>query len=178
MLHRLDRGRNAGAPLERGNSAHTAPIPGAVPPEPRTGRRNVPASDTGADGGSRAHGGGVLPQVRTSITSYRYVGAYSYRTARRALCHEPFSANSQRTVGSMRCPETTKLGTNNPVGNGLLRHEELSIKTTHGDRPSPSEVWMVIDENPDSINEGAFFDARGGPSMDTRKSRLGRALSG
>ncbi len=49
---------------------------------------------------------------------------------------------------------------NKTPGDGLLQCEKLFIKTTDVDRPSPSELWMFIDENPDSINDGAFFNAQ------------------
>jgi len=49
---------------------------------------------------------------------------------------------------------------NKTASDGLLNCEKLFIKTTDVDRPSPSELWMFLDENPDSINDGAFFNSQ------------------
>jgi len=49
---------------------------------------------------------------------------------------------------------------NKTPGDGLLNCEKLFIKTTDVDRPSPSELWMFLDENPDSLNDGAFFNSQ------------------
>ncbi len=51
-------------------------------------------------------------------------------------------------------------GGNKTAGDGLLNAEKLFIKTTDVDRPAPSDLWMFIDENPDSINDGAFFNSQ------------------
>lgn len=49
---------------------------------------------------------------------------------------------------------------NKTASDGLLQCEKLFIKFTDVDRPSPSLLWMYLDENPDSINDGAFFNAQ------------------
>ncbi len=49
---------------------------------------------------------------------------------------------------------------NKTAGDGLLQCEKLFIRTTDVTRPAPSELWMFLDENPDSINDGAFFNAQ------------------
>jgi prepilin-type N-terminal cleavage/methylation domain-containing protein/prepilin-type processing-associated H-X9-DG protein len=49
---------------------------------------------------------------------------------------------------------------NKSAGDGLLGCEKLFIKTTDVDRPAPAELWMFLDENPDSINDGAFFNSQ------------------
>jgi prepilin-type N-terminal cleavage/methylation domain-containing protein/prepilin-type processing-associated H-X9-DG protein len=49
---------------------------------------------------------------------------------------------------------------NKTPGDGLLNVEKLFIKFSDVTRPAPSELWMFIDENPDSINDGAFFNSQ------------------
>lgn len=49
---------------------------------------------------------------------------------------------------------------NKAPGDGLLQCEKLFIKTSDVGTPSPSMLWMFVDENPDSINDGAFFNAQ------------------
>jgi prepilin-type N-terminal cleavage/methylation domain-containing protein len=49
---------------------------------------------------------------------------------------------------------------NKTASDGLLSCEKLFIKTTDVSRPAPSELWMFLDENPDSINDGAFFNSQ------------------
>jgi prepilin-type N-terminal cleavage/methylation domain-containing protein/prepilin-type processing-associated H-X9-DG protein len=49
---------------------------------------------------------------------------------------------------------------NKTAADGLLQCEKLFIKTSDVARPAPSELWMFVDENPDSINDGAFFNAQ------------------
>lgn len=49
---------------------------------------------------------------------------------------------------------------NKSATDGLLQCEKLFIKLSDVIRPAPSQLWMFIDENPDSINDGAFFNAQ------------------
>jgi len=49
---------------------------------------------------------------------------------------------------------------NKSASDGLLQCEKLFIKASDVTRPAPSELWMFVDENPDSINDGAFFNAQ------------------
>ncbi len=57
---------------------------------------------------------------------------------------------------------------NGAVGRGnkaatddLLRCEKVFEKTSDVSDPGPSKLWIFVDEHPDSINDGAFFNAQG-----------------
>jgi prepilin-type N-terminal cleavage/methylation domain-containing protein/prepilin-type processing-associated H-X9-DG protein len=43
---------------------------------------------------------------------------------------------------------------------GLLQCERIFEKTSDVINPSPSKLWFFVDEHPDSINDGAFFNAQ------------------
>ncbi len=43
---------------------------------------------------------------------------------------------------------------------GLLNCEKIFEKTTDVNRPTPANLWVFVDEHPDSINDGAFFNAQ------------------
>jgi prepilin-type N-terminal cleavage/methylation domain-containing protein len=49
---------------------------------------------------------------------------------------------------------------NKTASDGLLQCEKLFLKMSDVVRPAPAMLWMFIDENPDSINDGAFFNAQ------------------
>jgi prepilin-type N-terminal cleavage/methylation domain-containing protein/prepilin-type processing-associated H-X9-DG protein len=51
---------------------------------------------------------------------------------------------------------------NKAATDDLLGCEKLFIKMSDVVRPAPSQLWMFLDENPDSINDGAFFNAQSG----------------
>jgi prepilin-type processing-associated H-X9-DG protein len=44
---------------------------------------------------------------------------------------------------------------------GLLQCEKLFIKASDVTDPTPSRLWVLLDEHPDSINDGCFFNAQG-----------------
>ena len=46
---------------------------------------------------------------------------------------------------------------------GLLQCEKIFAKTTDVNRPTPAGLWVFVDEHPDSINDGAFFNAQRNP---------------
>jgi prepilin-type N-terminal cleavage/methylation domain-containing protein len=53
------------------------------------------------------------------------------------------------------------VGKGNKVNtDGLLNCEKIFEKTTDVLRPSPANLWVFVDEHPDSINDGAFFNAQ------------------
>ena len=53
------------------------------------------------------------------------------------------------------------VGRGNKVAtDGLLNCEKVFEKTTDVNRPAPSNLWVFVDEHPDSINDGAFFNAQ------------------
>jgi prepilin-type N-terminal cleavage/methylation domain-containing protein/prepilin-type processing-associated H-X9-DG protein len=43
---------------------------------------------------------------------------------------------------------------------GLLQCEKIFEKTTDVNRPTPANLWVFVDEHPDSINDGSFFNAQ------------------
>jgi prepilin-type N-terminal cleavage/methylation domain-containing protein/prepilin-type processing-associated H-X9-DG protein len=53
------------------------------------------------------------------------------------------------------------VGKGNKVAtDGLLLCERIYEKTTDVNRPAPANLWVFVDEHPDSINDGAFFNAQ------------------
>lgn len=53
------------------------------------------------------------------------------------------------------------VGKGNKVAtDGLINSERLFEKTTDVIRPAPANLWVFVDEHPDSINDGAFFNAQ------------------
>lgn len=54
------------------------------------------------------------------------------------------------------------VGRGNKVAtDGLLNCEKIFEKTTDVTRPAPANLWVFVDEHPDSINDGSFFNAQG-----------------
>jgi prepilin-type N-terminal cleavage/methylation domain-containing protein/prepilin-type processing-associated H-X9-DG protein len=49
---------------------------------------------------------------------------------------------------------------NKDATDGLLNCEKIFDKTTSVNRPSPANLWVFVDEHPDSINDGSFFNAQ------------------
>ncbi|HYT62128.1 MAG TPA: type II secretion system protein [Haliangiales bacterium] len=49
---------------------------------------------------------------------------------------------------------------NKTASDGLLQCEKVFIKTSDVSRPAPSDLWVFVDEHPDSINDGCFFNAQ------------------
>ena len=53
------------------------------------------------------------------------------------------------------------IGRGNKVAtDGLLNCEKIFEKTTDVTRPAPANLWVFVDEHPDSMNDGAFFNAQ------------------
>ncbi len=50
---------------------------------------------------------------------------------------------------------------NKTATDGLLNCEKIYVKTSDVTEPGPSQLWVFLDEHPDSINDGAFFNAQG-----------------
>jgi prepilin-type N-terminal cleavage/methylation domain-containing protein/prepilin-type processing-associated H-X9-DG protein len=44
---------------------------------------------------------------------------------------------------------------------GLLNCERIYEKTSDVTDPGPAQLWVFVDEHPDSINDGSFFNAQG-----------------
>lgn len=49
---------------------------------------------------------------------------------------------------------------NKVAANSVLNCEKVFEKTTDVNRPSPASLWVFVDEHPDSINDGALFNAQ------------------
>jgi prepilin-type N-terminal cleavage/methylation domain-containing protein/prepilin-type processing-associated H-X9-DG protein len=49
---------------------------------------------------------------------------------------------------------------NKSATDGLLQCERIFEKTSDVINPPPSQLWIFVDEHPDSINDGAFFNAQ------------------
>jgi prepilin-type processing-associated H-X9-DG protein len=49
---------------------------------------------------------------------------------------------------------------NKAATDGLLNCEKIFEKTTDVTRPAPANLWVFVDEHPDSINDGSFFNAQ------------------
>jgi prepilin-type processing-associated H-X9-DG protein len=47
-----------------------------------------------------------------------------------------------------------------PATDGLLNCEKIFEKMSDVTRPGPANLWVFLDEHPDSINDGAFFNAQ------------------
>ena len=45
----------------------------------------------------------------------------------------------------------------------LLNCEKVFAKTTDVSRPTPADLWVFVDEHPDSINDGCAFNAQRNP---------------
>jgi prepilin-type N-terminal cleavage/methylation domain-containing protein/prepilin-type processing-associated H-X9-DG protein len=55
---------------------------------------------------------------------------------------------------------------------GLLNCERLFEKTTDVNRPTPANLWVFVDEHPDSINDGSFFNCQRNPQWIDLPSNL------
>jgi competence protein ComGC len=105
---------------------------------------------------------------RVYLTDSRYavLAKYSANSAKIYKCPADtlVNPNQKRKGWSERVRSISANGAigkgNKSAGDGLLSCEKLFIKMTDVDRPSPSELWMFLDENPDSINDGAFFNSQ------------------
>jgi prepilin-type N-terminal cleavage/methylation domain-containing protein/prepilin-type processing-associated H-X9-DG protein len=49
---------------------------------------------------------------------------------------------------------------NKTASDGLLQCERVFEKFSDINRPSPSQLWVFLDEHPDSVNDGCFFNAQ------------------
>ncbi len=49
---------------------------------------------------------------------------------------------------------------NKAATDGLLNCEKIFEKMTDAVEPAPSMLWVFVDEHPDSINDGAFFNSQ------------------
>jgi prepilin-type N-terminal cleavage/methylation domain-containing protein/prepilin-type processing-associated H-X9-DG protein len=97
---------------------------------------------------------------------YAVLANYSGRTAKIYKCPADILLHqSQRARGWTE--RVRSISANGAIGrgnktpsDGLLQCEKLFISMSDVTRPAPAELWMFVDENPDSINDGAFFNAQ------------------
>lgn len=113
-------------------------------------------------------------------------GLSSHNTNTLYLNNQNYSVLARYTGGShkiFKCPADNRISPeqlrvgwtqrarsvsmNGAVGKGnkvatdsLLNCERIYEKTTDVLRPSPAKLWVFVDEHPDSINDGAFFNAQ------------------
>ncbi len=102
------------------------------------------------------------------LTDRRYaiLANYSGNAAKIYKCPaDNFLSVAQRRAGYSE--RVRSLSANGAIGrgnksntDGLLQCEKLFIKMSDVSQPSPANLWMFVDENPDSINDGAFFNAQ------------------
>jgi prepilin-type N-terminal cleavage/methylation domain-containing protein/prepilin-type processing-associated H-X9-DG protein len=97
---------------------------------------------------------------------YAVLANYSGNSAKLYKCPADHSLHpSQKARGWTE--RVRSLSANGAIGrgnktpsDGLLQCEKLYIKASDVTVPAPAELWMFVDENPDSINDGAFFNAQ------------------
>jgi prepilin-type processing-associated H-X9-DG protein len=105
---------------------------------------------------------------RLFITSplYSVLAQYSGGTHTIYKCPaDKFLSSAQRAQGWEERVRSVSM--NGAVGRGnkaatddLLNCVKVFEKMTDATYPSPSQLWVFVDEHPDSINDGAFFNAQ------------------
>ena len=103
---------------------------------------------------------------------YSKLSRYTGRSSKLFKCSaDKFVAQAQRQVGYQE--RVRSISGNVGIGEGNAETGPwdaatyLHIKTTGGFQyPGPSETWVYVDENPDSINDAAFFNPRVGTWVD------------
>ena len=105
---------------------------------------------------------------RLYLTSPEYSVLASYAGGTHKIFKCPadiFLHSSQRALGWTE--RVRSISMNGAVGrgnkaptDGLLNCKRVFEKTSDVDEPSPSQLWIFVDEHPDSINDGCFFNAQ------------------
>jgi prepilin-type N-terminal cleavage/methylation domain-containing protein/prepilin-type processing-associated H-X9-DG protein len=98
---------------------------------------------------------------------YAVLAKYSGNTAAIYKCPaDKYLSAAQR--GRRWTERVRSISANGAVGAGnktatdsLLNCDKLYVKTSDVTEPGPSKLWVFVDEHPDSINDGAFFNAQG-----------------
>ena len=98
--------------------------------------------------------------------SYGMLGPY-VRSA--ALFRCPSDPSSVITSSGRRVPRVRSYAMNNFIGEGastfgLLTHQIYTNLASIG-RPQPSQLWLIIEEHPASINDGTFVTTPGSTSF-------------
>ena len=97
---------------------------------------------------------------------YSVLAKYSGNTASIYKCPADKMVHpSQRTRGwTQRVRSISMNGAvgkgNKAASDGLLNCEKIFEKATDVVDPGPSMLWVFVDEHPDSINDGAFFNSQ------------------
>lgn len=97
---------------------------------------------------------------------YSVLAAYSGGSHKIYKCPaDKFIAPVQRARGWTERARSVSMNGAVGVGNkmatdGLLNCEKIFAKTTDVTDPAPSDLWVFVDEHPDSINDGSFFNAQ------------------
>ncbi|PYM10171.1 MAG: prepilin-type cleavage/methylation domain-containing protein [Verrucomicrobia bacterium] len=105
---------------------------------------------------------------RLYLTSpdYAVLAVYSANTHKIYKCPaDVFLSPVQRRLGWTERVRSVSMNGAIGLGNkvatdGLLQCEKVFVKTTDVTAPAPSDLWVFVDEHPDSINDGAFFNAQ------------------
>ena len=100
---------------------------------------------------------------------YAVLAVYLARAQKVYKCPaDNYLAPAQRRLGWTERVRSVSM--NSAVGFGnkaatdsLLNCEKLFIKTSDVTRPTPAQLWVFVDEHPDSINDGGFFNAQKNP---------------
>ena len=106
---------------------------------------------------------------RLFLTSplYSVLAPYSGGTHTIYKCPaDKFLSSAQRNLGwEERVRSVSMNGAvgrgNKSATDGLLNCAKIFEKMTDVNDPPPSQLWVFVDEHPDSINDGAFFNAQG-----------------
>jgi prepilin-type N-terminal cleavage/methylation domain-containing protein/prepilin-type processing-associated H-X9-DG protein len=101
-----------------------------------------------------------LTDPRYAVLAPYSAAAQLYKCPADKLLH-PSQRNRGWTARARSISANGAIGKGNKTAtDGLLQCEKLFIKFSDVTQPNPSQLWMFIDENPDSINDGAFFNAQ------------------
>ncbi|MBI2949468.1 MAG: prepilin-type cleavage/methylation domain-containing protein, partial [Verrucomicrobia bacterium] len=115
------------------------------------------------DWGASAHNTNTL---FLTDPDYAVLANYSARAAKIYKCPaDNFVHPAQRQRGFKERVRSVSMngavGFGNKVAtDGLLLCERLFVKTSDVINPAPANLWVFVDEHPDSINDGAFFNAQ------------------
>jgi prepilin-type N-terminal cleavage/methylation domain-containing protein/prepilin-type processing-associated H-X9-DG protein len=97
---------------------------------------------------------------------YAVLASYNAQTAKIYKC--PADTFLHPTQRAKRWTQRVRsVSMNGAVGRGnktaaddLLKCEKVFEKTTDATTPAPANLWVFVDEHPDSINDGSFFNAQ------------------
>jgi prepilin-type N-terminal cleavage/methylation domain-containing protein/prepilin-type processing-associated H-X9-DG protein len=105
------------------------------------------------------------------LTSPEYAVLAPYSAAAQKVYKCPADKYLHPSQRARRWTERVRsVSMNGAVGMGnksatddLLQAEKLFVKMSDVTYPSPANLWVFVDEHPDSINDGAFFNAQDNP---------------